>query len=189
MTSIYNNERAIRELKKQDLARLTNEMIDHMLVSIANCADADVTFVPEDPNADDTFADDADAVALAWTLGHVIVHTTASSEESAFLAAELARGVKLDARRSRYEEPWETVRTIAQCRERLEESRRMRLSMLDAWPDVPHWDNAYELRPGMIFNCVSRFVLGLKHDDSHAAQIENIVRQAANARTPVVVPA
>lgn len=49
-----------------------------------------------------------DDVHLAWNLGHVIVHTMASAEESAALAAELARGVEYHGR-SRYEVPWETV--------------------------------------------------------------------------------
>ena len=76
-----------------DLRQLTDEMIDAMLTLIAGCTDADVTFVPDDPEAEDTFATDPDEANLAWTLGHVIVHATASSEEAAFLAAELARGV------------------------------------------------------------------------------------------------
>jgi hypothetical protein len=44
-------------------------------------------------------------LALPWTLGHVIVHITASAEESAFLAAELARGVHRRTGRSRFEVP------------------------------------------------------------------------------------
>ena len=51
--------------------------------------------------------------------------------------ADLARGVAFHGR-SRSEVPWETVTTIAQCRARLEESRRMRLASLDMWPDQPY---------------------------------------------------
>lgn len=164
-----------------DLAPLTNEMIDRMLDLIGDCTDADVTFVPSDPGAVDHAAATDAEVNLAWTLGHVIVHTTASAEESAFLAAELARGVKWHGR-SRYEVPWETVTTIRECRERLQESRRMRLATLEVWTRPPQYDNTYSPVEGVTHNCVSRFVGGLSHDDSHLGQIEEIVRQAREAR-------
>jgi hypothetical protein len=170
-------------LDKAQLAELTNEMIDRMLSLISGATDADVVFVPDDPDAYDSFAQDPTVVDLAWTLGHVIVHTTASAEEAAFLAAELARGVSMRVRRSRYEVPWETVTTIAQCRRRLEESRRMRLASLDMWPDEPHWENHYVYRAtGEKVSAVTRFLYGLKHDDSHLGQIAEIVRQAGEAR-------
>jgi hypothetical protein len=171
-------------LTSDDLANLTNEMVDTLLGLIANCADADVTFVPQDPEANDPHAATEAEVKMAWTLGHVIVHTTASAEESAFLAAELARGVQPAQRgRSRYETPWQTVTMIEQCRRRLEESRRMRLASLDLWPDEPHLDNVCEAWPtGPQVNAIGRFVLGLAHDDSHIGQIAEIVRQARSAR-------
>jgi len=136
-------------------------MIDYMLGLIADSQDADVTLVPHDPLANDTFASNAAEVGLAWTLGHVIVHTTASSEEAAFLAAEIARGVPFRGGRARYEVPWESVTTIQQCRDRLEESRRMRLASLDMWPQPPHVENTYEPRPGLTHTCISRFVAGV----------------------------
>lgn len=124
-------------LTRDDLRNLTNEMIDAMQAHIKGCVDADVTFVPVDPAAQDNAAKDASEANIAWTLGHVIVHCTASSEESAFLGAEMARGVEFHGR-SRYETQWETISSIAQCKARLEESRRMRLSSLEMWPDHPH---------------------------------------------------
>ena len=184
---VHNGELTTLELVEREkvsheaLRTLTNEMVDTILAFIADCADADVTFVPDDPNANDTFADNPDEVGMAWTLGHVIVHTTASAEESAFLAAELARGVEWHGR-SRWEVPWETVTTISQCRERLQESRRMRLATLDVWPQAPHLENTYEPTPGITHNCISRFVGGLVHEDSHLGQIQEIVRQARAAR-------
>jgi len=54
-----------------DLRSLTNEMIDEQLRIISNCVDADVVFVPQDPEADDPYAENEDEVALAWTLGHI----------------------------------------------------------------------------------------------------------------------
>lgn len=167
-----------------DLRVLTNEMVDTMLAQIAGCTDADVVFQPIDSAADDPFAASADETNVAWTLGHVIVHTTATAEESAFLAAELARGVENHGR-SRYETPWARVTTLAQCRQRLEESRRIRLASLDLWPDAPHFDLAYSpWRSAGAINCVARFVLGLRHDDDHLGQIADIVRQACAARVP-----
>ena len=165
-----------------DLRRYTHELIDVMLGLIAGCADTAVTFEPIDPEANDTYAETEAEVHMAWTLGHVIVHVTASAEESAFLAAELARGVKFHGR-SRCEVPWQTVISIAQCRDRLEESRRMRLASLELWPNPPHLDNAYEIpgRPTGPINCVTRFILGLRHDYAHLDQIKNIVQQS---RTP-----
>ena len=169
-------------LTRDDLRSLTNEMVNAMLRMIADCVDADVTFVPVDPDANDQWAATEEEIKLAWTLGHVVVHTTASAEEAAALAAELARGVPLHGR-SRYETPWQTVTTIAQCRQRLEESRRMRLASLDVWPDEPHLDNVCEAWPdGPQVNAIGRFVLGLMHDDSHLGQIADIVRQARAAR-------
>ncbi len=168
----------VTDLTKEDLARLTNEMIDTMLAQIATCADADVVLVPEDPAAEDTFADNAADAHLPWTLGHVIVHVTASSEESAALAAELARGVEMHGR-SRSEVPWQSVQTVEQCRRRLEESRRMRLGSLAMWPDQPYLDNKYVPWPKLgEINAIGRFVLGLRHDWDHLGQIEEIVRQA-----------
>jgi len=173
-------------LGPDDLRRLTDGMIDDMLAAVAGCTDADAVFVPEDPAADDPYADNLADANLAWTLGHVIVHTTASAEESAALASILARGAEIQGR-SRYEVPWQTVTTIAQCRERLEESRRMRHASLAMWPDQPHLDNCYtpSLSTGAI-NCVGRFVLGLRHDWDHIGQIREIVRQAKAARQEVV---
>lgn len=169
-------------LTVDDLRRLTNEMIDYQLQLIVESTDADVTADVPDPDANDTFAGNPDEVNLAWNLGHLIVHTTASSEESAALAAELARGVQFHGR-SRSEVPWSTVTTIAQCRARLEESRRMRLASLAMWPDAPDLANSYEPYAGVApYNAVARFVGGLSHDDSHLAQIERTVREARAMR-------
>ena len=168
----------VGELTHADLEILTNEMIDFILEQISGCDDSDVIFVPADPDADDPYASDPEDISLAWSLGHVIVHVTASSEESAALAAEMARGVDNHGR-SRYETPWQTVKTVAACRHRIEESRRMRLSSLGMWPDDPILDNVYRPWPeAPEINAIGRFVSGLMHDDSHLGQIEEIVRQS-----------
>ncbi len=172
----------VAELDIADLRRLTNEMVDAVLAMIDPCNDADVTFQPVDPEADDPYAEASDEVEMAWTLGHVIVHTTASSEESAALAAELARGVEMHGR-SRAEVPWQSVTTIAQCRHRLEESRRMRLASLDMWPDAPYLENRYQpWSTAPTINAIGRFVLGLRHEHDHLGQIVDVVQQALAAR-------
>jgi len=173
-----------KDLTVDDLRKLTNEMIDYQLSVIADCTDADVVFEPDDPNAHDTYAANPDEEDLAWNLGHLVVHVTASSEESAFLAVEMARGVEYQQRRSRSEVHWTTVTTIEQCCARLEESRRMRLASLAMWPDEPYLDNTFTSeRSGLVINPITRFVLGLSHDDAHLAQIKEVVRQAKAANT------
>lgn len=165
-------------LTVEDLRRLTTALIDDVRKMLRRCADADVTFVPVDPLANDPAAATGEEVSIAWTLGHIIVHMTASSEESAALAAELARGVPYHGR-SRSEVPWTSITTIAQCRARLEESRRMRLASLDMWPDVPHLSNTYAPREGMReVGPVTRFLSGLRHDASHLEQLRDVISQA-----------
>jgi hypothetical protein len=185
-TPVRDKEITFDELVKgltiEDLAKLTNEMVDRQLALIADCVNEDVTFVPQDPDAHDSAAVTEEEVGMAWTLGHIIVHTTSSSEEAAFMAAELARGVPYEKRRSRYEVHWTTMKTIDQCRRRLEESRRMRLASLNMWPDPPHLDNLFVSYFGGEYNAIVRFVLGLSHDDSHLEQITEVVRQAKAAR-------
>ena len=184
-TPVRNKEITLAELTADltptDLRPLTNEMVDTVLNLIQDCTDAHVTFVPDDPEANDTFAADEADVDLAWTLGHVIVHLNASCEESAALAAELARGVPYERRRSRSEIPWQSVTTIEQCRRYLEQSRRICLASLDMWPDEPYLDNTYTGRGGSQYNAIARFVSGLSHADSHLAQIANIIKQAKAA--------
>ncbi len=180
--SVREKKRTLAELaaplSTNDLRNLTIEMIDATLGLIKNCADADVTFPALDPTANDTFASKEEDKNLSWSLGHVIVHMTASSEESAFLAAEMARGVENHGR-SRAETPWETVTTIKQCRDRLEESRRMRLASLEIWPDAPRLDLKYTPYPGAgEMNAVTRFIGGLSHEESHVGQVAEIVKQA-----------
>ena len=174
--------RLIEGLTPDDLRRLTNEMVDTMLGLIDDCEDAHVTVVPVDTEAFDSAAATQEEVHLPWTLGHVIVHTTASAEEAAAIAAELARGVPYHGR-SRSEVPWTALHTLEQCQRRLQESRRMRLASLDMWPDRPDLENTYQpSERAEPRNAILRFVHGLKHDDDHLPQLARIVRQAKAAQ-------
>ena len=76
------------------------------------------------------------------------------------------------------------MQTIEQVRHRFEESRRMRLAMLDAWPDEPHLDVTYAPSPRFgSYNAISRFIMGLYHDDDHLGQLREIMRQARELRS------
>lgn len=182
-SSVHGNFAALGSLADplsvEDLAKHSNDLTETVLGLIADCDDAAVVFQPVDPEANDTFAGSEGDVNIAWTLGHVIVHLTASAEESAFLAAEMARGVEFHGR-SRYETDWETVTTIAQCRQRLEESRRQCLASLQIWPDQPNLEITREFGPAH-FNAKAQFILGLLHADSHLGQIADVVQQAKAA--------
>jgi hypothetical protein len=169
-------------LGRGDLVQLTREMVELQLRLLDGVEDADVTFVPDDPEANDTFAANPDDTALAWTLGHVVVHAAASSEEAAAHALSLARGVE-PHERSRYEVPWQQATTVAFLRGRLRESLRMRLAMLDAWPDDPHLETVYVAAEGVApRNAIARLLGGLSHDDSHLDQIRKVAAQARAAR-------
>ncbi|HXI95152.1 MAG TPA: DinB family protein [Candidatus Acidoferrum sp.] len=186
---LRRKEKSLQELatglSRDDLGRLTREMVAAQLSAIEDATDDDVVMVPDDPEANDTYAANPEDVGLSWTLGHVVVHTTASSEESAALALVLARGLPV-AGRSRYEVPWQDARSAEFIRHRLDESLRMRLALLAAWPDEPHLDNSYapyEGRPPM--NALGRFIGGLAHDDSHLEQMRKIMAQARSRRAAV----
>ena len=167
----------VKDLTQEDLKRELNQMYDDILRLIADCTDRHVVFQPVDEKADDPYAVEGEET-ISWTLGHVIVHLTASMEESASLAAELARGVTFHGR-SRWEFSWREATTIDFCRRRLSESRRMCLASLELWPNPPHLENTYIPSEGARpHTCISRFASGLKHASDHLGQIAEIIHQA-----------
>lgn len=162
-------------LSLEQLRLLTEASVERMLALLAVATNADVVFVPDDPEATDDAAADPSDRGLAWTLGHNVVHATASADEYAAVATELARGVPFHGR-PRYETPWESITTIAQCRQRLEESRRIRVASLGMWPDEPHLENGYIAwgTSGWV-NAKGIFVWGLAHDADHEGQMRKIL--------------
>lgn len=162
-----------------ELAGLTNASVDHFLELLEGLGDTDITFVPDDPEAKDDAAVVPGDHGLAWTIAHNIVHATASGEEYAAVAAELARGVDFHGR-SRYETPWQQIVTVEQCWQRLEESRRIRLATLQMWPDAPNLRKGYApwQASGWV-NAQGIFAWGLAHDQSHHEQIAQIREQIA----------
>src|SRR5215207_2096328 len=167
----------VRDLTRDDLLRELNEMYDEVSRLIVDCTDSHIAFEPVDEKEDDPYSVNGEE-SIPWTLWHVIVHLTASMEESASIASELARGVPYHGR-SRWEIPWRDATTIAQCKARLEESRRMCLASLEMWPDEPHLENTYSPAAGAVpHTAISRFASGLRHASDHLDQIAEIVRQA-----------
>jgi len=183
-TTVKRGDRTMNDLATTltlaDLRDLTNASIDRFASLLDGLTDDAVVFVPDDPDAHDSAGDQADR-QLAWTLGHVVVHATASGEEYAAVAAEFARGVPFHGR-PRYETPWQTMQTIEQCRERLSESRRIRLASLAMWPDTPHLDigTVYWDGSGWV-NAQGIFLWGLAHDADHERQLHGIITQARAA--------
>ena len=164
------------KLTIDDLRQATEFIVSTMLAHIAACTDADVSFVPIDHDAREGVRN-ANGEVLGWTLSHVIVHTTATAEAAAFAALDLARGISLQGI-SRYETPWDSLVTIEQCRQRLNESQRMRLASLAAWPDHPNLSKRYTPFPGAGYlNAKELFILGLEHDDTHQRHLAAIADQ------------
>lgn len=185
-TPVKRGERTMGDLvaglTREELRRLTEESIAGLLALLDGLVDADVTFVPDDPGARDDAAADPAERALAWTCGHVVAHTTASGEEYAAVASEFARGVPFHGR-PRYETPWRELDTVARCRQRLVESRRIRLASLGMWPEAPHLDvgTVYWAGSGWV-NSTGIFAWGLAHDADHRRQLAAIRTQAMAAR-------
>lgn len=189
-TKYNDNEIKLLELADgctiDDLRASTNEHIDFMLSMIEDATDADLVFIPHDPLADDAHAPEHERNA-GWSLAHLVVHVTATAEEAAAMASQLARGIAYPmAPRLRYETDWHTVTTRDQVVQRLNESRRMRLAYLETWPDAPHLDVKRELSENALarfgeMNATANFLLGLSHEAGHFAQFREAARQAFDA--------
>ena len=162
----------------EELRRLTNTVFDSTRRLLRRCTDFDVTFVPLDPLADDPYAEAGHEVNVGWTLSHIVAHVTAGAEESAALAAELARGVAYHGR-SRNEVPWESMKTVGQCKERIDECRRICLASLGMWPAQPDLTNTYiPWEDAAPMGATARYLLGLRHGVAHLVQMGDAIAQA-----------
>lgn len=189
---VKSGEQKILEYSAQftveDLRSVTNASINYLLDLIAGLSDADVTFDPADPEANDPHAV-AGEEHIGWSLAHLVAHVTATCEEWAAYSSVLARGIVYPAEpRLRYETPWRDVKTYAQCVQRLEESRRIRLGYLDTWPDTPNLHIYRELSPRFIervgeINAPAAFLFGLQHEVGHYEQFREVKQQALAAKT------
>ena len=165
-----------------DLRQATLDSLAAITAIIEQCSDADIAFEPVDPEADDPYAKPGEE-KIGWTLGHLVAHVTASSEESAAIASVLARGIAYPREpRLRYETEWRD-----KALQRLAESRRIRLGYLDAFPDTPHRETFRELSErGLEYfgplNAFGQFASGLAHEVGHYEQFREAFRQAQAAR-------
>lgn len=177
-----------KDFTLDDLRESANHSIDFMLDLIADLTDADVTFIPHDPEANDPYAP-AELQNIGWSIGHLVLHVTASTEEYTSTAAVLARGVNFPKEpRLRYEADWQTAaQTVEECRQRLLESKRMRNAALDSFPDQPHTDTRWERSERFIeifgeLDYKGAYLMGLAHEYGHHAQLQEAKRQAVAAR-------
>ncbi|MBX3013122.1 MAG: DinB family protein [Caldilineaceae bacterium] len=181
-TLVANGTKKLSELAEtvglEELQETTNAQIDEMVVLIRNLSDSEVCFVAADPEAEG---------GIGWNVGHLIAHVTASSEENAAVSSILARGIDYPFEpRLRSEVDWQTLTTTALCLQRLEESRRIRLAYLNAWPDQPRLDryralpDAFAAMVGPL-NAVGSGLLGLVHEVGQFAQLRDIIAQARQA--------
>jgi uncharacterized damage-inducible protein DinB len=186
-TPVDNNEMKILEFSRRftaaELKAGTHASLDHILALIGDADDAQIAFEPHDPNANDPHAV-AGEEAIGWTVGHLVAHVTASSEEWASYGSILARGIVYPAEpRLRYETPWREMNTRAKVLQRIEESRRIRTGYLDAMPDEPRLDVFRELSERFVervgeMNAFACVLFGMRHEWGHYAQIAEALRQA-----------
>jgi hypothetical protein len=172
-----------RPFSVADLRETTNHSLDTIRQLIEGQSDAYVTFLPIDPNANDPFAKPGEE-NIGWSLAHLVAHVTASSEEWATYSSILARGIPYPAEpRLRFETEWTSITSTAQTLQRLEESRRLRLGYLAAWPDQPDLTMLRGLSPRYVekfgeMNAPAAFLFGLMHEVGHHEQFREVARQA-----------
>lgn len=187
----------VRHVRPVDLRMKTEQFFDAVQAILAEATDAAVLLVPSDPNASEEPETALEVLAAkegrwkshtasgegkpGWTLSRVIAHVTAILEDGMACAAMLARGVQLDARLM-YEMPSASMTTTEQVRNRVHESRRICLALLDAWPDQPHLETTViripEIGP---LNAIGIAMSGLFHGPMHLDQLCEILRQAKEA--------
>lgn len=188
---LTNNEIKLIDFAAQftvdQLRQIAAAQADFLLEMVRDLTDADVVFDPVDEKAHDPFAKDGEE-HIGWSLTHLTAHVTASTEEWVTYSSILARGVPYPAEpRLRFETDWKAITTQAQTVQRLEESKRMRLAYLEAWPDQPDLETRRELSPRFIerfgeFNAAACFLFGLYHEWQHFEQFKDVRRQALAAR-------
>jgi len=188
-TTMYELSQTLN-LTVADLRNATLASLEAILSIIGDAGDAQVTHTPVD-----TFADDPHAPPefqhVGWSLAHLVMHMTATCEESAAVASLLARGIAYPGEpRLRYETDWQTVTTRAQVLQRLEESRRIRLGYLDTFPDSPHLDVFRDVSENFLvkfgkMNAISQYLMGLKHEIGHHDQFREAGRQARLIAVPI----
>lgn len=173
-------------LTAAELAEETNRIYDLYRELLDGADDAQMSFEPDDPDANDPYAASEEEKHIGWTAGHLVAHVTASAEEGAVFGSILARGVELGGR-IRAEVDWREIDTVEKARHRLEESRRMVLAYLSTWPDTPNLTVIRQFsseKASAYFgqmNAPAAHMLGLTHMVGHFDQFKDALQQAEAA--------
>ena len=159
----------------------TEKSVAWLVRFMADVTDADVVFDPDDPEANDPFAVEGEE-GIGWTIGHLVAHVTASSEEGAAFCSLLGRGVPVEGR-LRYETDWKEIDTKEKCLQRIAESRKIRIGYLDALPEEINFELIRPISPGFEkrvgkLNAFGNMLLGLSHEHGHREQMEAVKAQA-----------
>ncbi len=174
-----------KQFTLSDLKSSVNDYLNMIRDMVKDLTDAQLTFEPVDQDANDPYAKTTQEVNMAWSVAHLVLHVTASLEEGAAISSILARGIPVEAR-SRYEPDWQLVTRRSQVLQRIEESRRICLAYLEAWPDEPHLDVYRKFPEGsrfaeMLMNAPASYLFSLKHLDGHLDQFRRTIQQASEA--------
>jgi hypothetical protein len=179
-------EQFAQDYSVDDLRALTRDLLGEVRSIIDAADDQQVLFLPFDPDANDPAALPGEE-HIGWSLAHLVLHVTASAEESAGISSLLARGIVYGREpRLRYEPYWKNITGKAQVVQRLDECERICLAYLDAWPDAPHLNNYRETSEASLerngrLNAVATYLYGFRHMDGHLAQFREALRQALQA--------
>ncbi len=173
-----------KRYSQDDLRAATHEYLDFLLEIVNSVNDAQLFVEPNDPDANDPYSKPGEE-RIGWSLAHLVLHTTASMEESAAFSSILARGVAVGGR-LRYEQHWKEVATRAEVLQRIAESRRMCLAYLDTWPDKPHLDVFRQYADSASIrttppNGPASYLNGLSHGYRHIDQIRRVAGEAGAA--------
>jgi hypothetical protein len=111
------------QYKNTDLAAALNAYVGLTRQITENVSDEQATFVPSDPEANDSYATTEADRHIGWSLVHLVAHATASAEEAAAFSSILARGISIGGRLRR-ECDWREMTSGAMALARLEECRQ-----------------------------------------------------------------
>jgi hypothetical protein len=152
---------------------------------LSRCTDEQVRYIPYDADAYDQYAEPGHEHD-GWSIGHLVAHITATQEEAAGISSILARGIEVGGRQ-RYEVAWEELDTVEKALARLEESRRIVLAYLDAWPDTPDYNTLRQFNSEKArayfgdLNARGNLIMGMAHHAEHLPQFKKVLAQAAEA--------
>ena len=161
---------------REDVKETINAYYDFLLDVVRPMTDPQVCHEPRDEKAEN---------GVGWNVAHLVLHVTASNEEGSTVASLLARGIVRDGR-FRHERDWQEVTTTEAILQRIQESRRICLAYLDAWPDHPALD-VYRWMPEgsrmshLRINALGTIAFSLWHAFDHQQQIREAARQALAA--------